>query len=409
MLPAVRARLARMADSLAVAVAVSLPWSSSVTVILIVLWALALVPTLDPAEVRREIATPAGGLPVALFVLSLIGMTWAGVGWAERLGGLDSFFKLLLIPLLLVQFRRSDRGFAVMAGYLASCTALMATASILALWPGARIDASAIVKSAATQSDEFVACAFVLLFLAAETFRRGRRGLGTGMVALALIFLANNFYVATAPTAWFVVSVQALVIVPVLLVLLGFKLFSARKMLGLLGAGIALFAIAWVASPDLRNRAATMWASVQPDPGTHPKLAGDRPMFWKKSLGFIAEAPLLGHGTGSILNLFTRSAAGQNGGAAVVTFNPHQQTLAVGIQLGLAGIALLWAMWMSHLILFRGNTLPDWIGLVIVTQNIVGSLWDSTLFDMTQGWVYVFGVGVAGGMVRRLGADAETR
>ena len=66
---------------------------------------------------------------------------------------------------------------------------------------------------------------------------------------------------------------------------------------------------------------------------------------------------------------------------------------------------MLWAMWIAHLMLFRGNSLSDWIGLVVVTQSIVGSLIDSSLFDFTQGWVYVFGVGVAGGMVRRLGAQ----
>jgi O-antigen ligase len=35
---------------------------------------------------------------------------------------------------------------------------------------------------------------------------------------------------------------------------------------------------------------------------------------------------------------------------------------------------------------------------VVVVQNFVGSLFNSHLFDFVQGWVYVFGVGVAGGM-----------
>jgi hypothetical protein len=38
---------------------------------------------------------------------------------------------------------------------------------------------------------------------------------------------------------------------------------------------------------------------------------------------------------------------------------------------------------------------------VIVTQNIVGSLFNSHLFDFTQGWLYVIGVGVAAGAVQR--------
>src|SRR5262245_1371360 len=136
-LPVVRRRLARLADSLASAVAVALPWSSSAVSILILLLLLPLVPLLSCRDVRQEVATPAGGLPVALVALAALGMTWADVGWGERLGGLDSFVKLLMIPILLAYFRRSERGLWVMAGYFASCTALLAVSSTLILWPHA--------------------------------------------------------------------------------------------------------------------------------------------------------------------------------------------------------------------------------------------------------------------------------
>ena len=42
-----------------------------------------------------------------------------------------------------------------------------------------------------------------------------------------------------------------------------------------------------------------------------------------------------------------------------------------------------------------------WIGLVIVVQNFISSLLNSHLFDFHEGWVYVMGVGIAGGMVAR--------
>lgn len=417
MRPSIRTRLARIADGLAIAVAVSLPWSSSVASLLILLWLLALVPTLDPADVRQEIATPAGGLPVALFVLSVLGMTWADVSWAERLRGLESLFKLLMIPLLLVQFRRSDRGLEVMAGYLASCTVLVAITSTFALWPRTAfmfaVDFSALGKKAA--GSEFITCIFVLLFLTIEVFCRGRRGLAAGMLVLALVFLANIFYIALGPRSWFIVSVQTLGIIPILLVLLGFKKFSTKTAFGLLAAGLGLSVLLLASSPYLQNRTVAVWENLRPYPANNQSLAGDRSEFWRnlvgdrsewwrKSLSFIQEAPVLGHGTGSIHELFVRSAVGQTSVSGLVTNDPYQQTLAVGIQVGLVGVAVLWAMWVSHLLLFRGNTLPEWIGLVVVTQNIVGSLLGSHLFNFPQGWVYVFGVGVAGGMVRRLRA-----
>ena len=111
-----RTRLAPIADGLAVAVAVSLPWSTSATSILIVLWLIAVLPTLDVASVRREGMTPAGGLPVLLWALGALGMLWADASWGDRLHGLGSFHKLLVIPLLLAQFRRSERGNWVVIG-----------------------------------------------------------------------------------------------------------------------------------------------------------------------------------------------------------------------------------------------------------------------------------------------------
>jgi hypothetical protein len=56
-------------------------------------------------------------------------------------------------------------------------------------------------------------------------------------------------------------------------------------------------------------------------------------------------------------------------------------------------------MWIAHLRLFLDEGLAAWIGLVAVVQNIASSLLNSHLFDFHAGWMYVLGVGVAGGMV----------
>jgi len=61
-----KAGLARIADALVVAITASLPWSTSATAILLVLWLINLIPTLDWSAVRRELVTPAGDLPVIL-------------------------------------------------------------------------------------------------------------------------------------------------------------------------------------------------------------------------------------------------------------------------------------------------------------------------------------------------------
>ena len=112
----------------------------------------------------------------------------------------------------------------------------------------------------------------------------------------------------------------------------------------------------------------------------------------------------MGHGTGSIRETFKRSAVGE-GASAVVPVNPHNQTFAVAIQLGIVGGLLLFAMWISHFALFfRGAGMASWIGILLVAQNVIGSLANSHLFDFTHGWMYCIGVGVCGGIATRHGA-----
>src|SRR5262249_33809567 len=129
-------RWERAADALAAGVVFSLPWSTSATAILGVLWLIALVPTVDAAGLKRVIATPAGGLPVLLWLLAAIGVLWAvGVPSLERWHGLTSLFKLLIIPLLMFQFQRSDRAPWVMKAFLGSCGVLLAFSWLLILAP----------------------------------------------------------------------------------------------------------------------------------------------------------------------------------------------------------------------------------------------------------------------------------
>jgi len=51
------------------------------------------------------------------------------------------------------------------------------------------------------------------------------------------------------------------------------------------------------------------------------------------------------------------------GMAAMASENPHNQTFAVAIQLGLVGTAVLFAMWLAHAALFRVEGLAAWRAL----------------------------------------------
>jgi hypothetical protein len=242
------------------------------------------------------------------------------------------------------------------------------------------------------QSAIFVICAFGLIEQAAQLWH-SRRQLSLVLLLLAAAFVANIVYVEAARTT--------LVVAAVMLVLFGLRQFAWRGALGAAMIGIVLAGMAWVSSPYLRDRVSVAVKELQIyGAGDVNNPTGLRIEYWKKSLVFLAEAPVIGHGTGTIPMLFRRDATPHTI-PALMTTNPHSQILAVAIELGLVGAIALLAVWIAHLALFRAGTPVAWIGLLVVTYNIVSSLFNSHLFDFGQGWLYVFGVGVTGGAVLR--------
>jgi hypothetical protein len=224
-----------------------------------------------------------------------------------------------------------------------------------------------------------------------------RHLLGFVFAALALAFLINAFYVAPSRTQ--------LIVFPFLLIVFGIQRFGLRGAYVALATGTVLVSLVWFTSPQLRGRVIGAVQAFQVEnlsiSAADNSLisAGLHLSFLKRSIQIIEQAPLIGHGTGSIIELFRRSATGQTGADAIVSANPHNQTFAVAIQLGILGVIVLYAMWISHAMLMSSLSGQEgWIGSLLVIQTVISSLFNSSLFDFTQGWIYVFGVGVISGV-----------
>jgi len=395
-------------DLLTVMIAVLLPWSTSGVAIAVVLWLIALIPTIEWRALLRSLARPISALPIALFALALAGTLWSDATWGARLYAVGPTAKLLMLPLLLYHFERSPRGVWVFAAFLASCTLLMLVSWAVAFDPGLTLkpetEARGIfVKNYIDQSQEFALCAVALAYPIMTLLQTSRMRLAVLLTAIALSLLANMMFV--------VVSRTALVTMPILLAVFALLHLKWRTNLIALCAAVLLMAVAWNASPSLRTTVLKFAADYQQTTvQNNPSGMGSRLEFWQKSLRFFAEAPVIGHGTGSTRGLFEQAAVGQIGARAEIVANPHNQTLNIAIQWGMLGVVLLYAMWWRHLRLFRGEDFAVWIGLLVVVQNIFTSLFNSHLFDFHEGWMYVLGVGVAGGMVlgakRRAGMTA---
>jgi O-antigen ligase len=305
--------------------------------------------------------------------------------------------------LLLAQFRRSEHGIWVIYGFFASMLILLLMSWVAVVFPGLPWPSKQFgvpVKDYIIQGECFLICAIALLGYAFDERGAKKPLFILGLVVLAGLFLVDIAFVATGRTV--------LVVAPVLALLLGWRQFRWKGLLGAALLASAAGGVVFFESPYLHQR---MERSVTE---LHDYLNSDEINstglhleFLRKSLLFVEAAPILGHGTGSITEQFRQAAVGHTGASSVPSANPHNQIFAIAIQLGIVGTVVLLAMWTAHALLFRGGGFVAWIGLIIVVQNVVSSLFNSHLFDFTQSWLYVFGVGAVGGTVLRARSSAS--
>jgi O-antigen ligase len=391
---------AKTADVIGMLVAASLPWSTTLVSIFMVVWVVTVLPTLQPGPFQRSLGRPECIFPIALFLIAVVGTLWAtDIPWAARMRGVNPTAKLLVIPFLIFHFERSSRGLWIFASFLVSCIILMIVSWISlivpTLTPTSSLHPGVPVKNYIDQSQAFALCAVVLAWQVLESFRARRFGLAITFLAVSSAFIANMMFVVVARTA--------LIYVPVMLLIFGFFHLRRRNFVFTVLTGAIVVALVWFASPNLQSRTESIFLEFSRYKTSNEiTSAGLRLEFWRKSLIFFEDAPLVGHGTGSTQTLFDRAAVGQTGLAEQTVSNPHNQTLNVAIQWGLMGCAVLYAMWFVHFLMFRGEGFAAWVGLLAVVQNIISSLFNSHIFDFVPGWIYVMSVGVAGGMVLQM-------
>ena len=387
------------ADVLAILVALTLPWSTSLVGIFSVAMLVAMGPFLDVEALLRSLRRPISAAPIALFLLALIGTLWSDAAWGARLYAVSPAAKLLALPLLFYHFERSERGLAVFTAFLASCALMVPMSWIVAfhptlsLKPAAEAARGIFVKNYIDQSQEFALCAVALAYPIITLLQARKIWPALLLGAVSLSFVATMAFV--------IVSRTALVTMPIMLAVFGLLHLKWRTNLMILCSAAVIAVIAWASSPQLQWTVTTFARDYQlyEEQGI-PTSIGERLEFWRKSLRFFADAPVIGHGTGSTRGLFEQAATGPAGlASSQVIGNPHNQTLNVAVQWGTVGVVVLYAMWLLHLLLFRGAGPAPWIGLLVVVQNIFTSLFNSHIFDFHEGWMYVLGVGVAGGMV----------
>jgi O-antigen ligase len=331
-------------------------------------------------------------------------VTWSSAPLPVAFKWVGPYAKLLLIPIVMMTaFSRRD-GVQIACGFLAACTILLLLSWVSVVWPGGPwswFNGTGVpVKDNAVQSGEFALCAFGLAYVGLRSWSENRaRAVLT--LALAALFFANALFVNISKTG---ILMAGALLALFLLETQGWR----RGVLIAIPATLAIV-VALSLSPAAQMRFKQFLEGAEPLHENHENISTvSRLYFWKQARVFITDAPVLGHGTGSIAGLYRGLDQSKTFGDIP---DPHNQFLHTTLQVGLVGGALLIAMWAAHLALFWGSGALRAMGLAIVVQNILGSLFNSHLSTVTQGMLYCLGVGLIGALIRgaRLPASSTER
>jgi O-antigen ligase len=374
----------------------SIPISTALDNILLAATALAWLVALA-ANPGRTLA-PLRGRPavvaaVTLFALLALGTLYGAASGAESQRVLGKYLDLLFLPIALTVFgdaRMRRLGLIAFASGVGVDITLSyaAAAGMLQnfdLMPR-RIETPFGFKAQITHGIMTALTAFTLTLWAVEARNRAVQLLIGG---LALIALHNTLFIGIGRTGYLVVTALVLY-------------FAATRLGGLRGIAVALLAAsaalggAYVASDRFAqrvDRAATELRAWQPGTGTTTSI-GQRLEFYRNTAAIVAAHPLIGVGTGGFAGAYARQVAGTD---MQPTANPHSDSLLIAVQIGLAGLAALLALYTALWI--EAGRLPDPLarhllrGLVLTIA--LGGMFNSLLLDHTEGLLFAWLAGLA--------------
>jgi O-antigen ligase len=379
----------------AILTAFMLPITTSGQAIAVSIFAVLALLTLDRARLTATLRTAPALIPLLLFLLMLASVSWSTEPIVPALKGVAPYAKLLLIPLVMATAFTPRQALQIGYGFLIPCLILLALSWASLLWPHGPWYWFKIigvpVKDNAVQSSCFALCAFGLAVHATRTWSEGAARRALAMMVLAVLFFANIFLIYVSKTG----LLMAVALLALVLVQVG----RWRRALSIAAAALLVIAIALSYSPYGQARLEAFWADVHTEKPTSESIKA-RLDFWDKALGFVGQAPLLGHGAGSIRPLYQSLEATRPSPLGEPTSDPHNQFFAVALQAGLVGGVLLLAMWAAHFVMFIGRDFVRVIGQAVVLQNVLGSLFNSHLSTVTQGMLYCLAVGLLGAIIR---------
>ncbi|UFW47066.1 MULTISPECIES: O-antigen ligase family protein [Bradyrhizobium] len=402
----------------AVITAFMLPITTSGTAIALSFLIIFTLLSTSRADWRSTLQHPSATLPLALFGVVAISMLWSPTPFGP--GGASHYTKLLLIPVLMAGNFNSRQAMHIACGFAVACTLLLALSLASLSWPSGPwgwFKATGIpVKDNAVQSTCFSLCSFGLAVCSVRLSHANKKPEGICTSLLAILLFADVFVIPLSKTGMLIAGALA---VRLLAFIDGWRhRFAIAIPLCLVASLAVTFSdqaqrrVAEIET-DLHamnvSQGSTQASSTTPEskqaktaPAEKPTMStASRLDFWEKAIEFVKQAPIIGHGAGSTKSLYASLEADRPSPYGQAVPDPHNQFLAIAIQAGLLGGAVLVVMWTVHLGFFMGQSIPHLFGQAIVLQNVLGSLFNSQLSQVTQGVLYCLAVGLLGSLLRQ--------
>jgi O-antigen ligase len=313
---------------------------------------------------------------VALLCVALF--AWLGVaaiygGGSEAFGIWKKYRELALVIIymgLTVTLPNRQRAVTALAiGLLVAMqVSFMQAAGMLPMKHG-----NPVLSSSLTQGALMAWLAFWLLHYHRKTGLKG-------ILALLVLVLANLFFLVDSSTG--------VVLVLALGLLFGLQTLRRAKLAVMAGGLLAVVAFAFAVSPMFRTATQEDVKAVQEmlNGKTTFTPTGERLQFYRNSLTLFSQAPVFGHGTGRFHEKYAAHVAGTK---QVVTANPHNEYLMVGVQSGLIGVgillALFWALWRSAA---GWEGMDRWLAQGMVVWLAVGCCFNSFILDSREGMLF---------------------
>jgi O-antigen ligase len=387
LLATVKSQADRTAQWAAIALGFSIPLSTALDNVLLVLVAVGWLASCAWRETWQ--ATRAN--TVALAALGLFALLALGTLYGERNPGdastyLGKYVDLLFVPVFAFMFRDSAlrrRATYALAASLALVLAIsflifagMPVAKPLLGSPGNPV----VFKQYLTHGILMAYGAFLFAELALTETARGRRVL---WFVAAIAAAVNVLFLGQGRTGYLLLAVLA--------VYLGYRWMRWRGLALALALTAATVTAAALIPGPFQQRLGLAAGEQASSPISHGAQisTAQRLEFYRTSLAIIRDQPLLGVGTGGYSRAYAENA---QDGKIPQSRNPHNEYLHIMVQLGLVGLAALLYLFWTHWRLAPRLASPREHHLArgLVLAIAVGCLFNSLLLDHTEGLLYAW-------------------